>query len=101
MNPTIENIIDWLLTDSMAITFGVIFVIFISLAILKKLLKIVFVLIFLLVVYFGSFYYLGVDPKDAIEKTKELTKDFDAEKIEKAAQEAGEKIEDVIEKIPD
>lgn len=96
-----EDLISFALNDSTAITVGVILAILTAFALLKKLIKLAFLSVILVVLYFGSFNYFGVDPDDAIEKTKELIKDIDTEELEKAAKEAGEKIEEAIEKVLD
>lgn len=103
MGGFVEDLIEKVLTDPTFLVVGLVLAVFITLAILKKLFKVVFLLLAALIGFAGYLLYTGQEPVEAveefIEKGKEVieeVKDTDLEGLKKDAEKA---IEDAKKKV--
>jgi xanthine/uracil permease len=88
-----ESLINNVLTDPTFVMVGLVLVVLITLAIFKKLFKVVFLLIAALVGYAGYLIYTGADPTEAVEgalkKSREVleeVKDTDLKDLKEGAE---------------
>ena len=95
-----DQIIEKLLTDPLFLKIGIVIAVLISLALFKKLVKVVITLVLVLLIYGYYVYSTGEEPVklDDLKKSIEDLKDIDEKKIKKVANEAIEEVKKTVEK---
>ena len=95
-----DQIIEKLLTDPLFLKIGIVIAVLISLALFKKLVKVVITLVLILLIYGYYVYSTGEEPVklDDLKKSIEDLKDIDEKKIKKVANEAIEEVKKTVEK---
>ncbi|MBC8214334.1 MAG: hypothetical protein H8E71_06830 [Candidatus Marinimicrobia bacterium] len=93
-----ENIIETLFTDPTAMKVGIVLVILITLSLFKKLFKIVFILLVVLLGYAAYLVTTGEDPADIIKDTIENAQDIDLDDLKDKAEDAVKNVQKKVKK---
>ena len=94
-----EDIIERVFTDPTFITVGIILVVLITLAIFKKLFKVVVILLLVLLTYAGYLYYTGEEPPEIVKEAIEEVKKLDVEGLKEKAGNVVKDVETEVKKL--